>query len=144
MHHIWVKVKVIQLCLTFQDPMVYSPPGSSLHGILQARILEWVAIPLSKGSSQPRDQTWVSCIAGKFFTVRATREAHFTLYFWWIQLTQELGITFWHIVEDFLHYTKTVTDSKQKNDLFVTKIAPKQVILQLLRLKVTTNNTFIL
>ena len=121
-----------------------SPPGSSVYEILRARILEWVAIPFSRGSSQPRDWTWVSYIAGKFFTVQATREAHFTLYFWWIQLTQELGITFWHIVEDFLHYTKTVTDSKQKNDLFVTKIAPKQVILQLLRLKVTTNNTFIL
>ena len=47
----------------------YSPPGSSVHGILQARILEWVAIPFSRGSSQPRDQTWVSCIAGRFFTV---------------------------------------------------------------------------
>ena len=43
--------------------------GSSVHGVLQARILEWVAIPFSKGSSQPRDGTWVSCIAGGFFTV---------------------------------------------------------------------------
>jgi len=41
-----------------------SPPGSSVHGILQARILEWVAIPFSRASSQPRDQIWVSCIAG--------------------------------------------------------------------------------
>ena len=55
--------------------MVYSPPGSSLHGILQARILEWVVIPLSRGSSQPRDQTWVSCVAGRFFTIWATRKA---------------------------------------------------------------------
>ena len=45
------------------------PPGSSVHGILQARILEWVTIPFSKGSSQPRDQTLISCIAGRFFTV---------------------------------------------------------------------------
>ena len=45
-----------------------SLPRSSIHGILQARILEWVAIPFSRGSSQPRDQTWVSCIAGRFFT----------------------------------------------------------------------------
>ena len=45
------------------------PPGSSVHGILQARILEWVAIPFSRGSSRPRDQTWVSCIAGRFFTI---------------------------------------------------------------------------
>ena len=49
--------------------------GSSVHGILQARILEWVAMPFSRGSSQPRDQTWVSRIAGGRFIVRATREA---------------------------------------------------------------------
>ena len=53
-----------------------SPPGSSVHGILLARILEWVAIPFSKWSSQPGDQTWVSCIAGRFFTIWTTREAH--------------------------------------------------------------------
>ena len=46
--------------------------GSSVHGILQARILEWVAIPFSRGSPQPRDQAWVSCIAGRFFTIWAT------------------------------------------------------------------------
>ena len=52
-----------------------SQPGSSVHGIFQARILEWVAIPFSRGSSQPRNQTWVSHISGRFFTVWATREA---------------------------------------------------------------------
>ena len=46
-----------------------SPPGSSVHGILQARRLESVALPFSRGSSQPRDPTWISCIAGGFFTV---------------------------------------------------------------------------
>ena len=55
---------------------IYSPPGSSVHGILQARILEWVAISYSRGSSWPKDRTWVSCIAGSFLTVWATREAH--------------------------------------------------------------------
>ena len=54
---------------------LYSLPGSSAHGIIQARILEWVAIPFSRGSSQPRGQIQVSCIAGRFFTVWATREA---------------------------------------------------------------------
>ena len=49
--------------------MDYSPPGSSVHGILQARILEWVAIPFSRGSSWPRDQILVSCMAGRFLTV---------------------------------------------------------------------------
>ena len=52
-----------------------SPLGSSVRGILQARILEWIAISFPRGSSQPRDQTWVTCIAGRFFTVWATREA---------------------------------------------------------------------
>ena len=56
-----------QSCPTLCDPMDCSLPGSSVHGILQARILEWVAISFSRGSSQPRDQTRVSCIAGRFF-----------------------------------------------------------------------------
>ena len=51
-----------------------SLPDSSVHGILQARILEWVAISFSRGSSQPRNRTWVSCIAGRFFTNWSTRE----------------------------------------------------------------------
>ena len=60
---------------SFETSMDCSSPGSSVHGILQARILEWVTISFSKGSSQPRDQTLVPCIAGRFFTVWATREA---------------------------------------------------------------------
>ena len=57
------------------NPMACSPPGSSVLGILQARTLEWVSIPFSRGSSWPRDQSQVSCIAGRFFTIRVTREA---------------------------------------------------------------------
>ena len=67
-----------QSCPTLFDPMDRSPPGSSVHGILQASILEWIAISSSKGSSWPRDQTHtscISCIAGGFFTPRALREA---------------------------------------------------------------------
>ena len=64
-----VKALIPQLCPTLCDPIDGSPPGSSVPGILQGRILEWVAIPFSKGSSQPRDQTQVSCIAGRLFTV---------------------------------------------------------------------------
>ena len=60
---------VAQSCLTLCDPTNYSPPGSSVRGILQVRILEWVAIPFSEGSSQPRDQTQVSFIAARFFTL---------------------------------------------------------------------------
>ena len=63
---------VAQSCLTLCDPMDCSLPGSSVHGILQARVLEWVAMPSSRVSSQPRDRTQVSHIA--FFTIWATRE----------------------------------------------------------------------
>ena len=63
-----------QLCPILCDPMDCSLPDSSLHGILQARILEWVAMPFSRGSRQPRDQTQVSRSAGTLFTVRATRD----------------------------------------------------------------------
>ena len=64
-----------QSCWTLCNCMDCGPPGFSVHGILQARILEWVAIPFSRESSWPRNWTWVSCIAGRFFTVWATREA---------------------------------------------------------------------
>ena len=70
-----VQVKVAQLGPTLCNPMGCSPPGSSVHGILQASILKWEAILFSRGSSQPKDQSQVSCIAGRFFTIWATREA---------------------------------------------------------------------
>ena len=66
--------EIAQSCPTLCDPMDYSPPGSSVHGIFQARILEWVALSFSRRSSQLRDWTWVSHIAGRCFTVWATRE----------------------------------------------------------------------
>ena len=74
----WMLVVVAQSCLTLCDSLDCSLPDSSVHGISQARILEWVPIPFSRGSSLPRDQTCVSRIAGRFFTIWATREApHF-------------------------------------------------------------------
>ena len=57
------KVLVPQLCLTLRKPMDHSQPASSVHGILQARILEWVAISSSRGSSRPRDQIRVCCVS---------------------------------------------------------------------------------
>ena len=63
------------LCLTLCDPVHCSLPGSSIYGIFQARVLEWVAIAFSRRSSRPRDWTRVSCIVGRCFTVWATREA---------------------------------------------------------------------
>ena len=70
-----VKVKGAQLCPTLCDPTDYT-----VRGILQARILEWVTVPFSRGPSQPRDQTHVSCIAGRFLTSWATREAQESAY----------------------------------------------------------------
>ena len=64
---------VAQSCLTFCNPMDCSWPGFSDDGILKARILEWVAIPFSRGSSWPKDQTWVSCTIGRFLIIWATR-----------------------------------------------------------------------
>ena len=61
MRIVCVCVQSNQSCPTLCNPIDYSPPGSSVHGILQARILEWAAMPSSRGSSWPRDWTWVSC-----------------------------------------------------------------------------------
>ena len=65
-----------QSCPTLWDPIDCSLPGSSVHGILQARVLEWVAISFSRGSSRPRDRSRVSWIVGRRFTIWATREAY--------------------------------------------------------------------
>ena len=70
-----VKVLVTQSCQILCDPTDCSPPGSSIHGVLQARILEWVSIPFCRGSFQPRDWTRIACIAGRLYTIWATREA---------------------------------------------------------------------
>ena len=75
-----MKVLLAQSGPTVCHPMDCSPPGSSVHRILQARILEWVAMPFSRESSWPRDRTQGSCLAGRFFTIWATREAK------WIRL----------------------------------------------------------
>ena len=67
--------EVAQLSPTLCNPMDCSLPGSSVHGIFQARVLEWIAISCSRGSSRPGDRTQVSRSAGRHFTIRATREA---------------------------------------------------------------------
>ena len=67
--------EVARSCPTLCDPIDCSLPGSSVHGILQARILKWVVMPSSRGSSRPRGWIQVSCITGRFFTFWATREA---------------------------------------------------------------------
>ena len=74
--------EVTQSCPTLCDPMDCSLSGSSVHGIFQARVLEWIAISFSRGTSWPRNRTWVSHIAGRHFTVWATREAQFFIKFY--------------------------------------------------------------
>ena len=69
---------VAQSCLTLCDPTECRPPGSSVHGILQARKLDWVAIPFSRRSFWPRDWTWVSCVTDRFFTLWGKEEEEWT------------------------------------------------------------------
>ena len=69
-------VTAAQLCPTFSDPIDCSLSDSSVHGILQTRILEWVSISFSRGSSQPRDQTQVSCIVGRFYYLPEFVQTH--------------------------------------------------------------------
>ena len=75
LQNVKVKVLVTHSCPTLFNPLDCSLPGSSVYGILQARIQKWIAIPFSGGSFWPRDQVQVFCIAGRFFTIWATREA---------------------------------------------------------------------
>ena len=92
-------------------PMICSPPGSSVHETLQARIPEWVAIPFSKGSSWPRYWIQVSCIAGIFFTNWATREVYLKMDTIILQHWRISQVLFYIYIADlpliyiFLHYT---------------------------------------
>ena len=108
-----VKVKVAQLRLTLQ------PRAYTVHGILQARILEWVAFPFSRGSSQPRDWTQVSRIAGRFFTSWATREKGIDK----LYLTYILSLT---CIFDCVGWPWTALVARPDSDLspFVTPLHP--------------------
>ena len=105
LHLFKVKVLVTRSCPTLCNPMDCSPPGSSVHGVLQARILEWVAIPFSRGPSRPRDQSWVSHISGKFVTVWTTREAliwgHHHLRSRWLKHTPHVCFSHCSQIDDF-------------------------------------------
>ena len=75
-----VGAQSLQSCWTLCDPMDCSPPGSSVHGIFPAGILEWVAIPYSKTSSWPKDRIHVSCIAGRYFTSEPPGKPNWSLF----------------------------------------------------------------
>ena len=85
--------EVTQSCPTLCDPMDCSLSGSSVHGIFQARVLERIAISFSRGSSQPRNQTWVSHFAGRCFTIWATREARELRLLGEISITSDMQMT---------------------------------------------------
>ena len=83
-----------QSCPTLCNPMDYSPPDSSVHGILQARILEWVAISFSRESSRPRDGTHVSCITGGCFTADHQRSPNQHVFFFFFLIWIPKGSIF--------------------------------------------------
>ena len=85
---------VVQSSLTVCDPMDCSPPVFSVHGISQARILRWVAISSSRGSSRPEDQTRISCMAGRFFTSEPPGKLH--VFSWHLSKSRtELSLPSW-------------------------------------------------
>ena len=84
---------VAQSCPTLCDPMDCSLPGSSIHGIFQARILEWVAVSFSRGSSRPRDWTQVSLTVARCFTIWATREVQELNFLSWWHSREKTQIT---------------------------------------------------
>ena len=90
--------EVARSCPTLCDPMDCSPPGSSIHGILRARILEWVAISFSRGSSQPRDRTQVSHISGRCFNLWATWEGLMNKPFFLVLYKFLFILCFWDLI----------------------------------------------
>ena len=105
---------------------VCSPPGSSVHGILQARILKWVAIPFTRGSSWPSNWTQIPCIAGRFFTIWTTREAPFLpiaitnwpgTYIYLIHKTSP-----WHRIYYCLHFADWRNWDTEKLQSWVTEL----------------------
>ena len=91
--------EVTQLCLTLCDSIDCSLPGSSVHGIFQAIVLEWIAISFSRGFSQPRARTWVSCIVDRGFTIWATREVSV-----WYHISSIEELLIFHFLKYILYF----------------------------------------
>ena len=116
--------EVAQSCLTLCDPMDCSLPGFSVHGIFQASVLEWLAISFSRGSSWPRDQTQVSHIAGRHFTLWATREAHHTGYG-----LMDISISITLFSDSYAAKAQLWYKKLSRKDKFL-KLCPPQIILE--------------
>ena len=116
-----VKLLVALSCPTLWDPMNCNPPGSSVHGILQTRIVEWVAFPFSRGSSQARDWTQVSCIAGRFFTIWATRETQKTIILLYVVNKVTVPLALWP-AGDFIDFLKCLEPKQWRNPSRVCRL----------------------
>ena len=122
-------VLAAQSCLTLCNPTDCSPPGSSVHGILQARILEWVAISFSTVSFWSRDRTQVFWIAGRFFTVWVTREAQRILgicgcfYLLGVDSVLVFNVIFFLILKSIIWYGKSLWWSLVKKKMIFTSVS---------------------
>ena len=123
--HVCMCGKELSCVQLFYNPKDYSPPASSIHGIFQISILEWVAMPYSRGSSQPRDQTHVSCFAGGFLTAEPPGKPPYGLlnalkrdteFLFWIYCSQcTRNLNFYHHLNfqvSVLRYRKNTWSSK--------------------------------
>ena len=125
------KVKVAQLCLTPCNPVDHT-----VHGILQATILKWVAFPFSRGSSQPKDRTQVSCIVARFFTNWATREVHWENN---IQIYKDLQDFIWSFYSEFspnsilahLPYNSLISSFLRTYQDIIFVFSPPQILFPL-------------
>ena len=102
---------VAKSCLTFCDTMDYSPPGSSVHGVLLARILEWVAISFSRGSSQTKDQTRVSCIGRQILTLLVIHSIYNSFHQLTPDSTRSLSHSLSHLETTVLYVCESVSIS---------------------------------
>ena len=120
---LWVCASlVVQLCPAVCDTMDCSPLGSSVHGILSARVLDWVTISFSRGSSQCRDQTWVSCIEGGLFTIESQPSYRFFIWLKFYAFSMRGSWNNIHITRNtFQVWYYWLKDKKKKNTIPLSK-----------------------
>ena len=140
---------VAQSCPTLCDPTDCSPPGSSVHGILQARILEWVAFPSSGGSSQPRGWPQVSRLEGRFFAIWARREARVDIYP--LGFGVPSSVTTQHWGESAVHYSRFslathlyIVSVEQENSFCLIQSIPPHFYMELIMYWSITDRSFLL